>query len=333
MRRFVGGFLWGSPARESRDGGSWQAVRPASHEAGYVRRRIARCGSSRLSRGGLRETAVCALQRVAPSAGKVLKAQIEFGVLLGSGPLWLTMTLEILPTRTSGAAENMATDFLLLQRYPRATPRFRHYGWRGPAFTFGYSQKITFVRESLAAVESPFELCRRATGGGVVDHRDDWTFALVIPRGHPLEELRATQSYREVHEALAAALRAQGVAAVTKPCVNEPGSEGAPTGPAGVCFQRAEIYDVVHGDTGEKIAGAAQKRNKHGLLFQGSLWRPAANVGGAAVDWEKFEEDFVARLAVTLGGEAQATPWPDLHEDELAGLVDQYASAEWTESR
>eukprot|EP01031_Cornospumella_fuschlensis_P044051 gene44051-53854_t len=65
----------------------------------------------------------------------------------------------------------MATDFLLLQRYPRATPRFRHYGWRGPAFTFGYSQKIAFVRESLAsaAVEPPFELCRRATGGGVVD--------------------------------------------------------------------------------------------------------------------------------------------------------------------
>jgi lipoate-protein ligase A len=273
------------------------------------------------------------LRRVAPPVEKVLKAQIEFGVFPGSGALSRLMTLEILPTRTSGAAENMATDFLLLQRYPRATPRFRHYGWRGPAFTFGYSQKIAFVRESLAAVEAPFELCRRATGGGVVDHRDDWTFALVIPRGHPLEELRATQSYREVHEALAAALRAQGVAAVTKPCVNELGSEGAPTGPAGVCFQRAEIYDVVHGDTGEKIAGAAQKRNKHGLLFQGSLWRPAAHVAGAAVDWEKFAEDFVARLAVTLGGEAQATPWPDFHEDELAGLVEQYAAAEWTESR
>jgi lipoate-protein ligase A len=243
------------------------------------------------------------------------------------------MNLEILPTRISGAAENMATDFLLLQRYPRAVPRFRHYGWRGPAFTFGYSQKIAFVREALATVEPPFELCRRATGGGIVDHRDDWTFALVIPRGHPLEELRATQSYREVHEALAAALRAQGVAAVTKPCVDEPASDGAAAGPAGVCFQRAEIYDVVHERTGEKIAGAAQKRNKHGLLFQGSLWRPAAGAGGVAVDWDRFEAEFVARLAVTLGGEAQPTPWPDFHEDELSGLVDQYSATEWTEYR
>jgi lipoyl(octanoyl) transferase len=83
-----------------------------------------------------------------------------------------TMTLEVLPTRTGGAAENMATDFLLLQRYPRAeAARFRHYGWRGPAWTFGYSQKIAFVRTQLPADANPNEVCRRATGGGVVDHR------------------------------------------------------------------------------------------------------------------------------------------------------------------
>ena len=47
------------------------------------------------------------------------------------------MVLELLPTLTADAAENMANDFLLLQRYPReAVARFRHYGWRGPAFTF-----------------------------------------------------------------------------------------------------------------------------------------------------------------------------------------------------
>lgn len=242
------------------------------------------------------------------------------------------MNLEILPTRTSGAAENMAMDFLLLQRYPRAVPRFRHYGWRGPAFTFGYSQKIALVRESLAAVEPPFELIRRATGGGIVDHREDWTFALVIPRGHPLEELRATQSYREVHEALAEALRAQGVTAKTKPCVDEPEEGAAAPGPAGVCFQRAEIYDVVNERTGEKIAGAAQKRNKHGLLFQGSIWRPSAEAA-CKVDWDRFEEDFAARLAKVLSAEAQPTPWPDFNEEEVSGLVDQYSATEWTEHR
>src|ERR1043165_9019983 len=211
------------------------------------------------------------------------------------------MVLHLLPERTGGAAENMALDFLLLQRYPEATPRFRHYGWRSPAFTFGLSQKLEFVQTQLPPGET-FDLCRRPTGGGIVDHRDDWTYTLVIPRGHPLEELRATQSYRVTHEALADALRAQGAPAVAKQVVEQVPTEG---GPAGVCFQRAEIFDVVNDTTGEKIAGAAQKRNKQGLLFQGTIWRPSA---GAGIDWEKFHEDFVARLAQALEVSAEAKP-------------------------
>ena len=220
------------------------------------------------------------------------------------------MTLEILPARTGGAAENMALDFLLLQRYPRAgAPRFRHYDWRGPAFTFGYAQKIAAVR-ALLPPATTLDLCRRPTGGGVVDHRHDWTYALVIPRGHPLEDARATQSYRTVHEALAAALQSQGVPAVVKPA-NDP-EEGPPSEASakeGVCFQRAEVFDVVHGRSREKIAGAAQKRNKHGLLFQGSIWRPAT---GAPMDWEKFQAEFASQLAAALDAAAEPVPWPDL---------------------
>lgn len=235
------------------------------------------------------------------------------------------MKLDVLPTRTGGAAENMALDFLLLQRYPGASDvRLRHYDWRAPAFTFGYAQKIAFVRAQLPPEET-FDICRRPTGGGIVDHREDWTYALVIPRGHPLEEVRATNSYRAVHEALAAALRAQGVTAVTKTAPAEADDEGA-----GVCFQRAEVYDVVHERTGAKIAGAAQKRNKHGLLFQGSIWRPAV---ASEIDWSAFGGAFVAELASALAVSAEAVPWPEFNEDEVSGLTEQYASIEWIESR
>jgi lipoyl(octanoyl) transferase len=96
------------------------------------------------------------------------------------------MQLDLLPTRAGGAAENMAVDFLLLQRYPAAeNARFRHYNWHRPAFTFGYGQLLGYVKEQLPAGE-PVELCRRPTGGGVVDHRNDWTYALVIPGEHAL---------------------------------------------------------------------------------------------------------------------------------------------------
>lgn len=263
--------------------------------------------------------------------------------------------LHLLPVRTAGAAENMAVDFLLLQRYPHAAAaRFRHYEWRAPACTFGYSQKIALVRANLPSVArategkppgEPFDLCRRPTGGGIVDHRNDWTYALVLPRGHALYDERAAQSYRVVHECLAGALVALGQPAeVKRECAGEAcGSELAREGPAesrasslpqshsgpGICFQRAELYDVVNPATGAKIAGAAQKRNKHGLLFQGSIDK--GSVG--AIDWEDFHAQFAARLAAALAVPAEETPWPELNEDEVAGLIEQYSSPEWIEYR
>lgn len=217
----------------------------------------------------------------------------------------------------------MAADFLLLQRYPEpAAARFRHYEWRTAAFTFGYSQKIAYVRGTLPPDEA-FDLCRRPTGGGVVDHRNDWTYALVIPRGHALCDQPAPQSYRAIHEELAAALVALGQpAAVKREC--EPCDEG----PA-VCFQRAELYDVVNARTGAKIAGAAQKRNKHGLLFQGSIEKAALG----PVDWDRFQAEFSAGLARALGAAATESPWPDFNEDEVSGLIEQYAAPEWVEYR
>jgi lipoate-protein ligase A len=260
------------------------------------------------------------------------------------------MRLAVLPSRRASAAENMAIDFLMLQRYPDSgVARFRHYGWHRPAWTFGYSQKIAFVREQLSTAE-PGEQCRRQTGGGIVDHREDWTYALVIPRGHALEEQRATESYRAIHECLAAALQAQGVNAAIKPCAsakcattdalsfsslpqkkNPDRSAGVEAAVEGVCFQRAEVFDVVHAGTGEKIAGAAQKRNKHGLLFQGSIWRPA--IDAADFKWESFEQAFSQRLAATLQTKAVTTPWPEFNEDEVSALVEQYSTPDWIELR
>ncbi|MFM8337607.1 MAG: lipoate--protein ligase family protein, partial [Opitutaceae bacterium] len=99
---------------------------------------------------------------------------------------------------------------------------------------------------------------------------------------------------------------------------------------AGVCFQRAEVHDVVHAVTGAKIAGAAQKRSRDGLLFQGSVWRPAA---GEAVPWEEFADLFSGALAATLGAEATPVPWPDFPEGELEALTEQYSTPEWNKFR
>jgi len=214
--------------------------------------------------------------------------------------------------------------------------RFRSYGWHRPSWSFGYSQKIAWVREHLPPEAEGAELVRRPTGGGVVDHREDWTYALVIPRGHELDAVRAAESYRTVHAALVAALGACGQpAALKKHCEpeGETGEDGgactAVKGPT-VCFARPELYDILNPATGAKIAGAAQKRTKEGLLFQGSVWRPAAE---AVRDWDALQVAFVAELASVLGAEARETPWPEFNEHEVEGLTGQYAASEWTEAR
>ena len=258
------------------------------------------------------------------------------------------MRLDVLPTRADSAAANMAADFLLLKRYPEKTyARFRAYGWHRPAFTFGFSQKIAWVRANLPAEvrADPFatpELLRRPTGGGIVDHRDDWTYALVLPRGHDLEAARAPDSYRAIHAALASALQACGQPAILKDrCDPPPASDStsapsddsaacsAAAGPS-VCFTRPELFDVIHPDTGLKIAGAAQKRTKEGLLFQGSVLRPAAL---GIQDWDTFHAAFVTELAATLRLPASESPWPDFPEGEHEALTDHYASSDWRDAR
>ena len=51
------------------------------------------------------------------------------------------------------------------------------------------------------------------------------------------------------------------------------------------------------------------------------------------MDWDRFREDFIAELALTLEIEAVAVPWPELAEHEVEGLTEQYATPEWNESR
>lgn len=230
--------------------------------------------------------------------------------------------LHLLPTRTGGAAENMALDFLLLQAYPEPeAARFRHYDWRAPAVTFGYSQKWAKVE---AQCEPDRDFCRRPTGGGIVDHTGDWTYCLVIPRKHPLGLQPAPLVYYLVHRTLCETLLAQNQDVILQP----EESQNAP-GQPGVCFVQAEPHDVILRSTGQKVAGAALKRNKNGLLIQGSIARAALT----ACDWSRFEEEFPASLAQCLSVETEPRAWPDLDPDQEMHLVDQFSTDEWNQRR
>ncbi len=229
--------------------------------------------------------------------------------------------MDVLPRQTADAVANMSADYLLLEHYPRPERiRFRPFGWSGPAYTFGVSQAWAKYR---SMVPAHYPLVRRCTGGGLVSHLDDWTFALAIPAGHPLYAADAMASYAAVHDALAEALLAQGQPVKLAPL---PSGE-RPFQSPDACAQRAEPNDLVRTDDGRKVAGAAQKRTRKGLLLEGYVWRPFL----PGCDWSRFERDFTAALGAKLG--SPPTPVAEPVYDQLDHETSwaKFNSREWNE--
>jgi len=201
-----------------------------------------------------------------------------------------------------GAAVNMAVDEVLLLRAQQ--PILRVYGWARPAVTFGYFEHW----EPVAAAHPGCEWVRRWTGGGIVPHGEDWTYSLIVPRSDPFARIGAAESYRLIHELLGVAMRPEGVEAGVTP-------QAAPK-VSQACFENPAQYDLLA--AGHKIAGAAQRRSRFGMLHQGS-------VQGVAVP-----SGFAERLAGMLAGQVrprELTPAELAEAHTLA--AGKYASEAW----
>jgi lipoate-protein ligase A len=157
----------------------------------------------------------------------------------------------------------------------------------------------------------------------LVSHLEDWTFALVIPDGHPLFKADAMASYAAVHEALLQALVIQGQPVKLAPMPAGTRDFQSPDD----CAQRAEPNDLVRSDDGRKVAGAAQKRTRSGLLIEGYIWRPFL----PSCDWVRFENDFVQALSTVLKSPALPVPEPTYNQFDHEGTWGKFASREWNE--
>src|SRR3984957_5231871 len=207
----------------------------------------------------------------------------------------VAMNWLLLNSGKCAAAFNMALDEALLENVSRlGRPVLRFYGWTEPAATFGYFQKIADVER--ATHLRP--LIRRPTGGGIVPHDADWTYSAAFPPAHEWHSLKAEESYRRIHDWLRLAFAELKVETELAPAAKK----SLP----GQCFAGHEKFDLLW--RGKKIAGAAQRRNKLGLLIQGSVQPPPISVSRG--DWEK----------AMAGGAEDFSPPPDLlrRAEELA---------------
>jgi lipoate-protein ligase A len=158
------------------------------------------------------------------------------------------------------AAYNMALDEALLRTAAqRARPLLRVYSWEKPSASVGYFQKFP------AHLADRYDIVRRPTSGGLVYHVADTTYTAVIPPRHGFYEMKTADAYCALHKAVAAALQLHD-RLCDVPAESPRGSYE--------CFETPVAGDVVA--DGKKLAGAAQRRTKWGMLHQGSI---AARVG------------------------------------------------------
>lgn len=206
------------------------------------------------------------------------------------------------------APENMAVDEAVART--AEVPTLRVYRWATPAITFGYFEPWNEVLAGLSEVEHSLEKVRRWTGGGVVRHGHDLTYALAVPRSHPFSRLPAVETYGLLHQGLQAVFEKQGQHTGLTP------TTGAKTSRA--CFENPVQFDLLLGD--RKVAGAAQRRSRHGLLHQGSIQGTEIGPG------------FALHLASALGGNINLR---ELSMQEQAAArelsVTKYSTREWNE--
>ena len=208
------------------------------------------------------------------------------------------MPLILLPNAFGDAATNMAVDASLLYTLPTGIAAFRHYGWTEPAITFGYTQRIADVQ---GAFPGDLRLCRRLTGGGIVDHRNDWTYALALQTDLPAAHAPATELYATIHNCIREALAAQSIQSRLAPCPRHCSELPAAQNGPDQCFVMPTANDVIHAN-GTKIAGAAMKRAREGLLIQGSIDRGTLPENFKYNEFaETFQQAIARELDIPIG--------------------------------
>jgi len=206
-------------------------------------------------------------------------------------PVW-----RLIEDEPHSGAENMAIDEALLRSFdPAASPPvLRLYGWQPPALSLGRFQKAAEVLDLERCRAAGVAIVRRFTGGGVIYHADEVTYALVCSPEQIPPASSIKDSFRVLTGFLITLYRDLGLeASYALDTVSSDVRLGERTA---FCFAGKESFDILV--RGRKIGGNAQRRQK-GIIFQhGSL--PLVNRAATGLSFMKDREPGLADDAASL---------------------------------
>ena len=216
--------------------------------------------------------------------------------------------LRLIQDRAHDGAFNMAVDEFFLRRQIQMqdrNPILRVYRFSEPTMTVGYG----LWRTLLGGTNGGMPTIRRMTGGGAVLHNEsDLTYSLIVSLSEQKPLRKVKESYFFIHEALRKTLNYFGIRAeLFGKNDNFPLHLSSPSAKAQTgkeereglfCFDSPVLHDVML--SGEKVAGAGQKRTLGYLLHQGSIaWGVLMGVNPGLSE-ARFSEQFSVCLSRLL---------------------------------
>jgi lipoate-protein ligase A len=228
-----------------------------------------------------------------------------------------------------GSAENMAADEAIMKAVEEAhsLPTIRFYDWEPATVSCGFNQKAKEEIDFLEVKRKGYGFVRRPTGGRVVLHKDEVTYAVITPCIEKFEG-GITETYAEISKALAIGLQKLEV-----PIEFEKGELTASEQRlnANPCFTSTSRYELKC--LGKKIVGSAQVRKGNMLLQHGSILlnqnqeEVAWLVPGLEIEKKEKLARFLARKTISIN-QAQSQ---EIGFDKVAKALSEGFIEQWQE--
>ena len=159
----------------------------------------------------------------------------------------------------SSARENMAIDKALFENFSQ--PVLRLYSWE-KSFTFGISADISELKDKEELLPYEGNYAKRMTGGGILFHGNDISYALIIPASM-MGTRNVKQSYEKICTFLLHFYKSLGLEAIYAKDASVDISKSE------FCQLGFEDYDILI--QGKKMGGNAQRRNRETIFQHGSI--------------------------------------------------------------
>jgi lipoate-protein ligase A len=244
-----------------------------------------------------------------------------------------TLTCRLLPYAVADGASNMAADEVLLGAAAEGIPTLRLYGWSEATLSLGYFQAASSRLADSRWASLPW--VRRPTGGTMLVHHHELTYALTLPPGAGWQPRGSWMA--RMHAVIRRALESLGMGGK----IVAARGESQPHGEV-LCFQQIAAGDLLC--KGAKVVGSAQRKQRRCLLQHGAILlrhsEHTPQLPGICelAGGELLQENLVAALVTEMTKETgwliERQDWQSREVQALGELAQRkYRSAIWNEKR